>query len=466
MVSDKVVIIRKFSDASYVVNDRRFFMSNNTIIKFSDAASQTSGDITRVVGFIPAKFVLPLFQSKILDANPRKPKVSRVTSDIMSTLEETPELFQFKSKGILIGTSNFEQLQRNRYRLEFSESGAEGILDGGHNMLSIGLHLIEPFYSAKEMRQINDWDKFLEAYKNCEDEIKEKKDEYNFNLSAELIIPSSADLNVVENFRIASIDICAARNNNAALKQEAKAHQRGFYDELKSRLEKKHPSISARVEWKTNEWESDDKRPIRVRDLVTLLWIPLSVLAENEVIPKEFRLNPKQLYSSKGKLSQEFDNLMETDGISRQQADGKYELTSTAVGSAIELMCDFPDLVDWIYANFSSAYNDNGTRRIGGITAVSKRNTFTPYLQNPMDYAIPDGFIIPLIYGLKALIGYKEGKVFWTTEPLGFLKSHFKDIVSGFVMPIEMAGKDPQKVGKSDQSYDFAFKQYQFSNLI
>lgn len=440
-------------------------MSNNTIIRFVEAAEQTSGDITRIVGFIPAKHLLPLFKKNILDANPRKPKINRVTAEILDTLAETPELFQFKSKGILIGTSQPKQLQRNRYQLTFGPNGAEGILDGGHNMLSIGLHILDKIMERKEWAKIKDWDTLIENFETYEDEILSIRNELDFHISAELIIPSISEPTTIENFRIASIDICAARNNNAALAQEAKANQKGFYDEMRARLTKKHPDLAARVEWKTNEWESGDRRPIKVRDLVALTWIPLSCLVDSGDLPDGFRFSPKQLYSSKGKLSSLFDQLMESENIANQQQSGKYELQSSAVGSAIELMCDLPKLVDYIISNFPTAYNNNGERRIGGILAVAKRSSQTPYTQQAIEYVIPDGFIMPLVYGLKALMEVKNGKVRWTTDPKEFLDRSLQEIVQAFVMPIEMASKDPQKVGKSDHSYDFALRQYQFSSM-
>lgn len=45
-----------------------------------------------------------------LEANPRAAKVGSVTTAIRESLETTPELFPFKSKGILIGTSSYEAL--------------------------------------------------------------------------------------------------------------------------------------------------------------------------------------------------------------------------------------------------------------------------------------------------------------------------------------------------------------------
>src|SRR3546814_15114325 len=72
--------------------------------------------------------------SSDLEANPRAAKIGSVTNAIVESLEETPELFPFKSKGILIGTSSYEALQRNRFELTFDNPESEGILDGAHQI--------------------------------------------------------------------------------------------------------------------------------------------------------------------------------------------------------------------------------------------------------------------------------------------------------------------------------------------
>jgi len=70
-----------------------------------------------------------------LEANPRSAKAGAVTADIIESIQDTPETFPFKTKGVLVGASDYEPLQRHRYELRFENTKIEGILDGGHNML-------------------------------------------------------------------------------------------------------------------------------------------------------------------------------------------------------------------------------------------------------------------------------------------------------------------------------------------
>ena len=254
--------------------------TSKIVIRFVEAASQTTGNMTRVIGFVPSRHIFTLFDNPALDANPRKPKVNRVTGDIIATLNETPELFQYKSKGLLIGTSSYEALQRNRYALDFYDPSSEGVLDGGHNMLSMGIFFLSKVMDELPLRKIKDWEDLQEAWSENRSKLEELRDEIEFLIPVELLIPSDNEPETIAAFNIALIDICAARNNNAQLAEEAKANQKGFYDEIRKRMEKKIPEIAERVEWKPNEWASDSTRKIKVRDLIALCWIPLNKLAE------------------------------------------------------------------------------------------------------------------------------------------------------------------------------------------
>ena len=409
-----------------------------------------------------------MFQPHILDANPRKPKANRVTSEIIDTLKGTPELFQFKSKGLLIGTASAEKLERNRYKVDFTR-GVEGILDGGHNMLSIGIYLLEAATSQEWSRKVKTWADLMSVWVENIDYINELDDELDFFVTTELLIPSDDDEVTLEEFRIAMIDICAARNNNAQLSLEAKANQKGFYDEIRLRFEDKVPQLAKRVEWKLNEWESDDRTPIRVRDLISLAWIPLSLLEKEDCLSEQesFDLNPTLLYSSKAKLSEHFDNLMNLDDIASQQKNGKFELHNTSVWSAFDVLTDLPELVDWMHVNLPKAYNRSGGK-FGNITAVKKPKggtALTPFFKKPTEFKVPDGFITPLVFGLSAIMQVQNCKVSWKAEPREFLEKHFDNIVTGFNMAITMSNYDPQKVGKDKGSYNLAFQQFKFALL-
>lgn len=145
-------------------------------------------------------------------------------------------------------------------------------------MLAIGTHLLASVMQEKDLRKIKLWEEFKTAWKQNAKAVKAKKEEFTFKVPVELLVPADLDdEQTVQAFTMALMDVCAARNNNAQLTTEAKANQRGFYEEIRNRLPEE---LANRIEWKSNEWEDGSAKPIKVRDLVALAWIPLSVLGE------------------------------------------------------------------------------------------------------------------------------------------------------------------------------------------
>lgn len=437
--------------------------SYNTIIRFDQAAEQSDGAITRIVGFVRAKNLLSLFDDATLGANPRSAKVNSVVADIIESVSETPDIFQFKTKGILLGTSDYRALDRSRFDLQFNDPACEGLLDGGHNLLALGKFILSHVMDARDLKKIKLWADMKEAWEEHRTEIKEIRDELSFKVPVELLVPSDLeDDELVTEFRMALLDICAARNNNAQLTQETRANQRGLYDEIRKRMP---PEIAERVEWKSNEWESDDSRPIKVRDLVALSWIPLTVLDEAGLLPEKgetgslsFSVVPQKIYSSKGEVSKLFDRLMEHPEVSKPKNGPRHEMHNPAIASAFEALAVLPKLYDYIFVNFGDAYNKQTGGKFGRIKAVKiprRGKVISHYLQLESEYKVPDGFVLPILYGLKALLQVEGGLVKWITDPEVFLRENLATLVGAFKMPMEMAAFDPQKIAKSENSYRF-----------
>ncbi len=435
-----------------------------TIIRFDQAADQTDGSIKRIVGFVQARNMLSLFDDATLDANPRSAKANSVTADIIASIRDDAAIFQFKTKGILLGTSDYSELDRRRYELRFNNPAFEGLLDGGHNMLAIGTYLLSHVMSEKDLKKLKLWEDFKAAWAVNREAVAAIKDQFEFKVPVELLVPSDPDNDqLVSDFEMALLDVCAARNNNAQLTTEAKANQRGFYEEIRTRLAK---HIAERVEWKSNEWESSDAHPVKVRDLVALALIPLNVLNENGLLPTatengtplNFNVLPQNIYRNKGELSKLFDKLMEHPDVSKAKNGPQHELHNTAVGSAFDVLADLPELYDEIFVSIGPAYNKATGGKFGKIKAVKvpkRGNAESLFTQRLSEFGVPDGFVLPILYGLKALLRVENGKVTWVTDPMVFLKKHMKALVGAFKMPMEMAGFDPQKVAKSENSYLF-----------
>jgi hypothetical protein len=447
------------------INDAASFSAFHAVIKFDKLVEQTVERITRFSGFVPARHFVPVIDVLDLEANPRSSKVGQVTTAIRESIENTPNDFPFKTKGILLGASQYRKLDRDRIGVNFEKRKVEGILDGGHNTLAIGLHVLAlAGVTEPRIKKVKVWDDFrtlwheeAEAVDQLRTRVRDgETTDLDFLIPVELIVPSDPDDEVVtEEFEASLLDICAARNNNVQLRIEAKANKRGYFDDLKQTL----PAyIGERV-----EWQQGDPKPVKVADIVALSWIPLAMLdpmpAADDGKPVVAPL-PQNLYRNKGDCVVRFERLMSSPVVTTERG-AIAELRNVPVFSALAIAGQFPELYELIYRKFPDAYNQIGGL-YGRITAVAKMNPtnsktkhHTRFSNQEAKYASPDGYIIPLVYGLTALLERRDdGTIAWTTDPTTFLNDNLPEIAKKYKGIMQMMDFDPQKIGKSGAAYD------------
>lgn len=202
-----------------------------------------------------------------------------------------------------------------------------------------------------------------------------------------------------------------------------------------------------------------------------MAWIPLSRInlpknAEGKQIEAP---TPTSLYSSKQKLYDRFEELMSSPEVthpSEESVDKRTEervLHNSQVESALAITIDIIDLYDRINAELPDLYNGTGGK-FGGIDAVSKMNQtksqkFTKFYRRPIETAIPEGFLYPLVYAYSALLEKNpDGTLFWSIAPNEFFEKHMPTLVKNYrETSMQMLGRDPQKVGKEAGSYTNLF---------
>jgi hypothetical protein len=436
-------------------------MTNTLTIKINQQSQQIVGPVRKIYGLLSPKALVQILDTHDLAANPRSAKKGSVTADIEDSLKTAPELFPAKTKGILLASSSYKGLDRDRFQLTFADPETEGILDGGHNALSAGRHILrETGVSDTELNRIKNWDDFRAAWSTNRTAIGEIIDLLDFEMPVEVQVPAEmGDEEVVETFRSSLLEIGAARNNNVQLSEETKANKKGFYDAFKEHLPK---SLADDVEWKTN-----DGGRIKVRDVIALSWIPLSKMD----LPGAIRVNPNQIYRNKAVCVAAFNKLMEHKEVSTPTEGGyAYTLHNKPIETALQVSGILPELYDKLCQDLPDAYNKAGGS-FGKISAVRifdpekagenakylRSRPTTHFYQKELDYTCPDGFIVPLLYGIRALLTVdKNGAVSWKTDPKAFLNKHLLDIMKSYRFVFEMSGHDPQKVGKNISAYEFA----------
>jgi hypothetical protein len=434
-------------------------------LKFDEVAVQSLATTTRVYGLVKFKQIAQLINQLDLQANPRNSKVGPVTASILDTLNTTPELFPLKSKGLVLAARSHAALDRGRYELEFVDKDLEGILDGGHNLLSIGLFLldaaIEDEKAKKILKSIKTWDDFKKQFTIFSPVLKEffetESAELDHQVTVELILPKSSSDVDLDDFESCLFEIQEARNNNAQLTQSTKTNKAGYFDDLR-RYSK--PEIVDQIEWKTN-----DSGDLKVADLVALAWIPLLALdfrpigSNGKTIAVPSRVNT---YSQKGTCVARYHEYMSSSEVSVRSGAGS-ELKNKLVNSAFQLVRDLPGLYDLIERKLPEAYNANAGR-YGGILSVAKLNAsgkpgFTKWTAQHLPVKSPAGFLAPLIFSAQALMRTKgDGTLEWEVDPFEFFDNEENlAFVVGKLRKIMIerdVDSDPQKVGKKDSVYD------------
>jgi len=423
--------------------------------------------------------------ARALAPNPRSAKRNPIIEGILGTLNDAPQLFRFKSKGLLISSHKVEELQRNRFRVEFSKNFVDGVLDGGHNLFAIGLFVLSQVLESKEVNKIRTWDQLETAWSKNRKAVEKLEFDPECLVSVELIYPPTLDEDVQETFDQAAFEISQARNANTQVKSEAFQNKLGFYEVLKEAL----PEIlSQRVEWKPGVVEEADAKPISVRDIVALAWIPLNVANENRLLPIDISVLPQNIYRNKGECSDKFNILMMHDEVTEPiggMAGQSRELHNETVESCLRIAADLPRLVDLIYERFPRFYNNNGVYRFGrrnvvkmydpdrlqqlkkdgkdvsGYTAIRPVTPYFNRVSKGLIYKYPEALIIPFVTGLSALMKIEDGKVAWITDNIDELVlEKLEKAAPLFDGQLDAYDWDPQRLAKSPSSHKQAASYY------
>lgn len=457
------------------------------ILKFAYACVQPGGDedsIRRAVGFVNISQLLPILDSKALAPNPRSAKRNAIIEGILGTLNDTPELFRFKSKGLLVSSHKVEELQRNRFRITFEKEFVDGVLDGGHNLFAIGLFVLAQVIGDKETKRIKTWEQLDQAWAENRKEIEALEFDPEDLVSVELLYPGSSSEADEEAFDRAAFDISQARNANTEVKTEAFQNKLGFYDVLKGALP---AELSHRVEWKPGVVEEREAKPISVRDIVALAWIPLNVANDAKLLPIDISVLPQNIYRNKGECSDKFKALMEHNEVTEPiggQAGQARQLKHETVESCLQIAGDIPRLYDLIYEKFPQFYND-GTHRFGrrnvvkmydpdklkqlkaegkdasGYTGIRPVTPFFQRSSKDMKWKYPDALMIPFVTGLSALMKVENNKVVWATDDIDrTVLEQFKKAAPLFDGQLDAYEWDPQRLAKSPSSHKQAASFY------
>lgn len=431
---------------------------NSIILKLEHTnVPQTSREevrFKRIVSSISPATLIRLVKHADNKINPRTATANPITKAIYETLDKSPELFWYKTKGILIATENCELLDRNRIRVSFDNPDYEGIMDGGHNTFAIARFIVDKLFGVTFKK----WDDCKKYWDDHYDEIVSKFQEvehtpqFRFSIPVEIIFPSNDDA-AREEYYTSISEICSARNNNIQLKETAKGNQVGCYDYLKERLSS-YPII----------WRTGESGKIKAEDVIAMANVSLFFLQEKGLLPEGIRkFNRVNLYSSKGQCVSFFNEVLSHPGVSTEE-HGKYIITNPLIKSALDLTEDLMKFFDRLYVSFPDMYNSN-QGSFGRITAVKNGIKSKPLfgtINESIDYTYPDGYIYPLLGGVVGLMRYDEltNTLKWIINPTS---SSFNLMDLPLVKYVGWLKKDldPQRNGKNQLMYMEAEEAYE-----
>jgi hypothetical protein len=429
-------------------------------VNFRNYTLITDKKLTKITGTVNARQLLQFFEDKdILSPNPRLPKINDTVNSLLDSMDVNPELFQFKSKGILFGASKCKKLNNNnRFSIEF-DSEHEGIQDGGHNFLALGLHILSNEFNI-DTTKIKGWielqDLFIDKFGDIRDAVRSNNDNeissLEWDFPCEILVPAGEHVdnkNFIEELK----DICDARNNNCKVPDDDFANKMGIYQKHKEVL--KSTGLVDDIEWRTNEGEGR----IKSRDIIALTWIPLLELD----LPGKHKVTPSKIYASKQLVSNEFTKLMKHEDVCSRKTGEVYELKNKLIGSAITMLPKLMKAYDYIYEALPEEYagtfeaitsvkwfsedNNHGDKRI------LKKRPKTKYFQKLVKFKYPDGFIIPLVYSLGALMDKTIDGLEWKTDPVDFLDKHLKKMMGDYSKVIMENDSNPQVLAKKITTY-------------
>ena len=437
-------------------------------LKFDEAVVQQISSFQRVYGLVKVRQLVDLIGVVDLDSNPRNSRAGSITADIVESLERFPETFPLMSKGILLSTTNFRRAERDRYQLRFDDKAIEGVLDGGHNLLAVGLYVVGEALSEAAVNEkigtrvvFSDFKLLFKQYfEEIDGFLRDPKNSRVLDrfVPVELIIPlSNEDADLVA-FREHLPLIQQARNNNAQLKNQTLADHAGIFEELKSAID---PKLRALIEWKTN-----DGGVVDVRDLVALTWIVIPELDFDVRDKGGKRIAPpavQQLYSSKATVLNRYVDFMESPDVGMLPRGDKYQLTNEKVRAALKLAATLPNLFEAVTEMVEQIFNSSSPRsKFADLTVVEaankRKDPVHKFSRTPAPLNVPDGFVWPVVTGFRSLIERDEdGNLYWGNDPVLFLQDHWQELSDSYFTILDGGQYDPQKVGKSKMSYDLFF---------
>ena len=488
-------------------------------LKMLNASIQRGDKLIKLIGLMPADMLVRMMDEVSLKPNPRSPNVNKITKAIDETLDNEPDMLQYKTKGILMA-GDYCGRDADDFLIDFQTPDYGGILDGGHNFFALVRNLliesVKMHYPSmrsddkrirKDCQNIRSWQDLSDFWKlegthtiEFVNEVLgpdgEKKSgkilwhKLSFLVPVEILSPIAGI--PARDVKAMIHGISVARNNNVQLKDVAIAQHKGSYDYLKQILP---DELNRKIQWKSGE----NQCPILPTKIVSLTILPIELLSKSGVfdeiekavqstmevegeVADTFHLptvHCKSIYTSAAGCVSAYSQLV--DAVSNLSDNGSDSLfLKQTVVESLAVVAELPCIWDALEERFEALFNavhecvgkmysDLPCNKKGPTKKEMPTRFQTRQIQ-PGRFLACSGFLAPLFAVIiRGSLGFNNEKrrVIWTIRPSALINEidspsdEFLSMLKNyFCLMKSQAGFDPSKFGKTQAVYDM-FEQYQ-----
>lgn len=378
----------------------------STIIKFPVASfrrieSPFDETVARSYIAIARIIDLPAEMEDWRKINPRDPKItSGVSKKIQKSLEDNPDHFLFRNRGItLLTEKTVYDNKTGEIALEFTDQTRHGLLDGGHTY-QVLLNFIQST-NPDELKEIDACVRIeiIEGIENLDD----------------------------------AVEIVLARNTSAQVKPESLEELSQHFEEIKQVIKGK--PYENRIAYKEYEVdEMGEAKDVEIKEILSYL-----VCFDIDHFSQE--RHPIMAYSQKSHVIEHFKK--------HREVILKY----------VPLIPKILELRDIIYGEIPEAYNKTTSGKFGalrGVVHIANRPKMGKeeliFISGEANYRIPNAFIYPILAAFRNLVKVDGDNAIWKDDPVKTFRSLVNELAKTVGEQAKTVG-NPNKLGKDQATW-------------
>lgn len=336
--------------------------------------------------------------------NVRDPKLTgSIPRAIRSSIHDNPDLFLFMNRGIVLSVASIQLDNKNSVlTVTLTDPNIHGLLDGGHSyniIVEETVNLTEPQYIKVEL---------LEGF----------------------------DLEAIT-------QIVDARNTSNQVRDESLMNLAGEFDKLKKALE--GAAYLPQIAFKEFELDNNDKpKPIDVREIVAIM----TAFDKDHFTETN---HPVNTYRSKASCLKHFKDNPES-----------YRKIYPLVKEILELYDYIQLKLPMLYNKARGQAGDVSGGKFGkltGVTYYGENKQYLYFLQKNSPYAVPLGFVYPILGAFRALLEEKKGRYVWGKglDPFKLLVDDLGITLANTIGNFALEHQNPSKTGKSPSVWEACY---------